>query len=133
MSPEERFLASIEEAVKLYRKHVERGDPVRIVSHSDADGIAAGGILSLTAFRSGVPFKTTCEVRLDDEILKGISEEGFPLVIFSDIGSSYLDMVGRHLSSSDVIILDHHPPIEVEEGGVVHINPVLHGLDGSRE
>ena len=132
MSPEERFLASIEEAVKLYRKHVERGDPVRIVSHSDADGIAAGGILSLTAFRSGVPFKTTCEVRLDDEILKGISEEGFPLVIFSDIGSSYLDMVGRHLSSSDVIILDHHPPIEVEEGGVVHINPVLHGLDGSR-
>lgn len=132
MELEKGFLESIEEAVELYERHVGEGDPVRIVSHSDADGIAAGGILSLTAYRSGIPFKTTCEVRLDEEILEDISRERFPLIIFSDIGSSYLDIIERHLSGSEVIILDHHPPIEAEGGGMVHVNPVLHGLDGSR-
>lgn len=132
MGLERQFLDSIEVAAELYEQHVERGDPVMIVSHSDADGIAAGGILSLTSLRSGIPFKTTCGVRLDEEILKGISEEKALLIIFSDIGSSYLDIIAKHLSGSDVIILDHHPPIEAEEDRIVHINPVSHGLDGSR-
>ncbi len=114
------------------RRHVEDGDPVRIVTHSDADGVAAGGVLSKVASRLGARFRTTCEKRVDDAMVSSVAAEKPPLVIFSDIGSGYLDVIQKHLEGSDVIVLDHHLSIEAEGEGVFHVNPLLHGLDGAR-
>ncbi|KYH39366.1 MAG: recombinase RecJ [Candidatus Bathyarchaeota archaeon B23] len=129
----ESFLSSFKSAVELLRRHGERGDQIRIVTHSDADGIAAGGALTLTAMRLGVPFKASCEKRFHEGLMEELASEEPPLVIFSDIGSGYLDMVEGRLPKSDVVVLDHHKPIKAEAEGVVHINPLLHDLDGSRE
>ena len=132
MSSEEAFFSSFEPAIDLFARHVEDGNLVRIVTHSDADGIAAGGILSRTAGRLGVGFKTTCEKRMDEKMLEAIAVERPPLVVFSDLGSGYLDIIKEHLSGSDVIVLDHHHPIEAEAPDIVHVNPLIHGLDGAR-
>ena len=132
MSSEEAFLSSFEPAIDLLTRHVEDGNLVRIVTHSDADGIAAGGILSRTAGRLGVGFKTTCEQRMDEKMLEAITVERPPLVVFSDLGSGYLDIIKEHLSGSDVIVLDHHHLIEAEAPDIVHVNPLIHGLDGAR-
>jgi len=132
MKSEEAFLSSYQPAVEMLMRHAEKGDALRIVTHSDADGIAAGGILSLTARRLGVGFKTTCEKRLDGETVESVAADRPPLVIFSDIGSGYLDMIKEHLSELDVIVLDHHLPVEVESSSIVHVNPLIHGLDGAR-
>ena len=132
MSSEEAFFSSFEPAINLLTRHVEDGNLVRIVTHSDADGIAAGGILSRTAGRLGVGFKTTCEQRMDEKMLEAIAVERPPLVVFSDLGSGYLDIIKEHLSGSDVIVLDHHIPVEAEAPDIVHVNPLIHGLDGAR-
>jgi len=132
MTSEEAFLSSLEPAVEMLRRHVEAGDTIRIVTHSDADGIAAGGILSETVRRLGVGFRTTCEKRVDEKMVEAVAAERPPLVIFSDLGSGYLDMFKEHLSGSDVIVLDHHLPVEAEALNIVHVNPLLHGLDGAR-
>jgi len=132
MSSEEAFLSSLDPAIEALMRHVEDGSIVRIVTHSDADGIAAGGILSRAMGRLGVGFKTTCEKRVDEGVMAAVAAERPPLVLFSDIGSGYLDMIAEHLSGSDVIVLDHHLPVEAEAPDIVHVNPLLHGLDGAR-
>jgi RecJ-like exonuclease len=116
----------------MFRRYVEEGVSIRIVTHNDADGVAAGGILSQAVNRLGAPFKATCEKRVDEKIVKAIAEELPPLVIFSDMGGAYLDMFEEHLSESDVIVLDHHLPVESENPRLIHVNPLLHDLDGAR-
>jgi len=132
MTSEEAFLSSFIPAVEMLRRHAEKGDTVRIVTHSDADGIAAGGILSWTVVGMGVCFKTTCEKRVDEGMVSAVAAEKPPIVIFSDLGSGYLDIIKEHLSGSDVIVLDHHLPVEAEAPNIVHVNPLLHDLDGAR-
>jgi len=132
MTSEEEFFSSIQPAVDMLMRHAEEGKALRILTHSDADGIAAGAILSLTARRLGLSFKTTCEKRLDEDTVKAVAADSPPIVLLSDIGSGYLDMIKEHLSGSDVIVLDHHLPVEAEAPNLVHVNPLIHGLDGAR-
>jgi RecJ-like exonuclease len=132
MTSEEAFLSSFQPAIDMLLKHVEVQDNLRILTHNDADGIAAGGILSLMARRLNVSFKTSCEKRLDEELVSAVASQKPPLIIFSDLGSGYLDTIEEFLVGSDVIVLDHHIPIEIEDLKAIHINPIIHGLDGSR-
>jgi len=132
MTSEEGFIASFRPAIEALNEHAERGDALRIVTHSDADGIAAGGILSRMARRKGVHFRATCEKRVDGDIVKAIASESPPLVVFSDIGSGYLDIIEEHLGRTDVVVLDHHHAVEAEAPDVIHINPLLNGIDGAR-
>ena len=58
----------------MLRRHVDEGNTIRIVTHNDADGVAAGGILSQTVRRLGTPFKTTCEKRVDEKMVRAVTE-----------------------------------------------------------
>jgi RecJ-like exonuclease len=118
--------------VETLNYHVIRGDPIRIVTHNDADGVAAGGILSQLARRLSARFKTTCEKRVDENMVRSVAAEKPPLVLFSDLGGAYLDMFEEHLKESQIIVLDHHLPVEIEAPNIIHINPLLHGLDGAQ-
>ncbi len=112
--------------------HIQRGNLIRIVTHNDADGVAAGGILSQLARRLDARFKTTCEKRVDENMVRSVAAEKPPLVLFSDLGGAYLDMFEEHLKESQIIVLDHHLPVEIEAPNIIHINPLLHGLDGAQ-
>ena len=65
-------------------------------------------------------------------MVTALAQEKAPLIIFSDIGSGYLDLFAEHLPHSDIIVLDHHLPVEAESPRTTHVNPLLHGLDGAR-
>ncbi len=132
MTSEEEFFSSFQPAVDMLTRHAEEENTVRIVTHSDADGIAAGAILSLMARRLGLSFNTTCEKRLDEDTVKVIAADAPPIVVFSDIDSGYLDMIKEHLSGSDAIVLDHHLPVKAEASNLVHVNPLNYDLDGAR-
>ncbi len=131
MNSEEEFISTFKPALEVLNDHIESGNIVRIITHSDADGIAAGGILCRMVSRLGAGFKTTCEKKVDVKVLQEVAAEKPSIVIFSDLGSGYLDIIGKHLDS-DVIILDHHHPIEADAPEITHINPILQGIDGAR-
>ncbi len=132
MSGEDAFFSSFKPAVELLHRHVETGSRIRIVTHNDADGLASGGILSVVAHRMGAAFRTSSEKKLDEKLVKSLAEESPGLILFSDFGSGYIDLIAENLSR-DIIILDHHLPAEHEADNIVHVNPMLHGIDGARD
>lgn len=114
----------LQKAADVLRNH--RREEVSIVSHMDADGIAAASILSKALDREDVSHTVTC-IKLDQ--LPDIAPAG--LAILSDLGSGQLN----HLShiKSPIIILDHHPPLDYHLPNAIHVNPTLHNYDGSSE
>jgi single-stranded-DNA-specific exonuclease len=127
------FLLSFKPAVEFLKSHADQGDNIRILTHNDADGIASGSIISYVANRLGILFKITVEKRLDGQILTSVAEEKPKLVVLTDFGSGYLDLLGNILPECDIIILDHHMPFGIQSRRVVQVNPMLQGIDGSRD
>ncbi|MBN2335640.1 DHH family phosphoesterase [Candidatus Bathyarchaeota archaeon] len=131
MSQEDAFISSFKPAAQLFLRHVERGSRIRIVTHNDADGLSSGGILSVVAHRKAAAFRTSSEKKLDERLVESLADEKPDLIVFSDFGSGYTDMIAESLSQ-DIIILDHHLPTENDAANIVHVNPILHGIDGAR-
>ena len=77
-------------------------------------------------------FKTTTWKRVEEKYVVDLAQEKPGLVLFSDLGSSYLDILGKHLPDSDLIVLDHHLVVESTADNIVHCNPLLNDIDGSR-
>ncbi|MCW4050018.1 MAG: DHH family phosphoesterase [Candidatus Bathyarchaeota archaeon] len=132
MSRVDNFLNSFKPAVELFIKHVEDGGKIRIVTHNDSDGLSSGGILCVAAARKGAKFRASSEKKLDDKLIHSLAEEKPDLTIFSDLGSGYLDLISKHIKG-DVIVMDHHLPQDYEAENIIHLNPMLHGIDGARD
>ncbi len=133
MEPPKEFLDSFKPAADLFKTHAEQGSIIRILTHNDADGVASGGIISRASMRVGAQFKTTVEKRLDAQILGEVAAEKPSIVVLTDFGSGYLELVGKALPDVDTIILDHHMPMGDPSPRVVQVNPLQHGIDGSRD
>ncbi len=130
--PEQDFFKSLQPAVSIIEKHIQKGSFIRLVTHNDADGLSSGGLLAILALRMKARFKISSEKKLDDKLLARLNEEHSDLVIFSDFGSGYLDIISDNLKQ-DIIILDHHLPMDHEAENIIHINPMLHDIDGARD
>jgi single-stranded-DNA-specific exonuclease len=121
------------EAANLIQEHVERDDVIYLSSHIDADGISSAGIMGTALLRAGGKFRLRLERWMDEKVADRIARENPPLIIFTDMGSGYLNLLGKKLSNHDVIILDHHQPTAELPSGFVQVNPHLHQIDGTRD
>lgn len=124
---------SASEAADLILEHISRGDVIHVSTHVDADGISAGGIMGKALLRAGAKFRLRPERWMDEKVADRIAEEKAALTIFTDMGSGYLDLLGERLKKQDVIILDHHQPVAEVPSNFVHVNPHVHGIDGTRD
>lgn len=122
-------------ASKVILESLDEGKKILVISHMDADGISAAGILGKALFRMRASFCIRIERWLDEEVInKAYSQnERDTLVIFTDMGSGYLDVLCAKAESRETIILDHHQPIGKPEESFIHVNPHLLGIDGARE
>lgn len=108
-------------------KTILKNDYARVISHHDADGVTAAGIMCNALYRAEIEFKASLISRLDEEFAESIDD---PLVIMCDMGSSQPDVLAK--IDSEVVILDHHAPVGELFGNIL-VNPHLVGLDGSFE
>jgi RecJ-like exonuclease len=122
-------------ASKIILESLDKGKKILIISHMDADGISAAGILGKTLLRAEANFCVRIERWLDEEVInEAYSQSGKDtLVIFTDMGSGYLDVLGAKAEGKETIILDHHQPIGKPGEPFIHVNPHLFGIDGARE
>ncbi len=126
-----KFFETIKKAAKVIRENVKEGGFTQIISHLDADGLASAGILGKMLSRLDAEFRIEVVKQIDRSLVDELDSEAH-LIIFSDLGSGYLDLLKEKLSNN-VIILDHHQPLELPVRNFIHVNPHLQGFDGSKE
>ena len=116
----------------MLKEHIENNEIIRIISHNDADGLSAAAVIANALKEEEVQFHTTIVPRLKEDIINQLRHEQYDLFIFSDMGSSFIKELNTF--KSDVIVADHHQVDGTEsESNLVHINPHIFGIDGSKD
>ncbi|MCX9081455.1 MAG: DHH family phosphoesterase [Candidatus Methanoperedens sp.] len=103
-------------------------DIVRLISHNDADGLSAAGIMCNALHRKNILFHTTIVSQFDQSTLDLIAKTSNGPVILCDMGSGQVELTSK---LKEAIIIDHHKPTGKLEH--VHFNPHLAGIDGATE
>ncbi|MGD0029536.1 MAG: DHH family phosphoesterase [Candidatus Bathyarchaeia archaeon] len=126
------FLDSAKQAAKAIVETAEAEGSIHVFSHLDADGIAAAGIIGKALLRLDAKFRIRITQWIEEKIFEVLSDKP-QLIVFSDLGSGYADLLGEKLKDFKMVILDHHQVVGECSDNVVHVNPHLHGIDGARD
>ncbi|HEV2118783.1 MAG TPA: DHH family phosphoesterase [Candidatus Bathyarchaeia archaeon] len=122
-----------EEIASIIKDAASKESTILTVTHFDADGLTAGAI----AFEAVRRLNTVVHLRivenLSDKSLEGISSIDSDFIIFTDIGSGYLDTVSRILKNREIVIADHHQMLGEPPANLHHFNTHLLGFNGSEE
>jgi single-stranded-DNA-specific exonuclease len=113
-------------------KEKAKEDSVLIATHFDADGLSAGSIILSALNRLSAITTLRVIDRIDERILEDLEQVESGLVIFSDIGSGYLDIIRKILRTREIVIADHHQPLG-DPTGIHHFNTHVMGFNGSEE
>ncbi|MGQ9506243.1 MAG: DHHA1 domain-containing protein [Candidatus Bathycorpusculaceae bacterium] len=128
------FLKSAEEAAQAILETVKEDGFIQVFSHLDADGVAAAGIIGKALFKLDAKFRIRITQWVDEKIFADILSEKPQMIILSDFGSGYIDLLNDKLSDFKVVVLDHHQIVgEVGKLNIVHVNPHSYGIDGARD
>jgi RecJ-like exonuclease len=126
------FLDSTKQAAEAIVETAEAEGLVHVFSHLDADGVAAAGIIGKALLRLDARFRIRITQWIEEKIFEVLSDKP-QLIVFSDLGSGYADLLGEKLKDFKMVILDHHQVVGKCSDNVVHVNPHLHGIDGARD
>ncbi|MEK6982183.1 MAG: DHH family phosphoesterase [Candidatus Micrarchaeota archaeon] len=102
-----------------------------VVHHYDADGVASGAIAVSFFKKHNLNFQRLCIKKLDDVAIDKIKSIGAKNIIFLDLGSGNI-RVNELSEKSNVIIIDHHQPLD-DIKVAFHVNPLLFDIDGGTE
>jgi single-stranded-DNA-specific exonuclease len=126
------FLDSAKQAAKAIVETVEDDGLIHVFSHLDADGVAAGGIIGKALLRLDARFRIRITQWIEEKIFEVLSDRP-QLIVFSDLGSGYTDLLREKLADFKIVILDHHQVVGKDSTNFVHVNPHLNGIDGARD
>ncbi|HUX99539.1 MAG TPA: DHH family phosphoesterase [Candidatus Deferrimicrobium sp.] len=131
----DEFYTVLETAAKRLKIRIDAGELIRVSSHIDADGLSAAGIVCSALQRLKARFHLRILRQLDPEFIEALAEEKHNCYIFSDFGSGQIDLLAKFFPKEDLIVLDHHEPLNKSENpsNIIEINPHLHGYNGSNE
>ena len=103
-------------------------------SHLDADGVAAAGVIGKMLYRLDARFRIRVMQWVDEKIVGEVIADKPQLVILTDFGSGYLDLLNEKIPNVKVVILDHHQTTsKVTNPNFVQVNPHLFGIDGATD
>ena len=129
------LMRGMERAVKRICAALEKGEKIVVHGDYDADGITAAALLVEALRQLGartvdyyLPSRFREGYGLHREALERIAGEGADLVITVDCGINAADEVNfaRGLGL-ELIITDHHQPLELPEGAAAVLNPLQQG------
>ena len=126
------FQAKIKETVDFVR---DSKGAFLCISHIDADGLSAAGIIGKALHREGINYHVRSVRQLELPIISEISMmKGFDNIIFSDLGGGQMEGINKYLSNKNIVILDHHPTlIAPATENIINISPFDFGFDGSNQ
>mgnify|MGYP003565644487 CR=1 FL=1 len=104
----ENFIKLTKQAAEKIQKSVQGDEFIHVFSHLDADGISAAGIIGKMLSRLNAKFRLRVTQWVDEKIIDEIVEDRPQLVIFTDFGSNYLELLNEKVPNSKVLVFDHH-------------------------
>ncbi len=110
---------------------IQRQKEILVVSHVDADGLTAAGIICSALKRQNIDYEPLFFRQLDKVALEVVADKGAGLVIFTDLGSGMIQEICD--LGLPAIIADHHKPAPSDARPLAHINPHLIGADGATQ
>ncbi|MCZ7383696.1 MAG: DHH family phosphoesterase [Candidatus Methanoperedens sp.] len=128
MNDGKESFVELEELSKRAADAILENKAVRLVSHNDADGVSAAGIMCNALYRSGIIFQATIVSQFDQPTIELIEKTSDGAVILCDMGSGQVELTSK---IKKAIVIDHHKPTGKLDH--VHFNPHLAGIDGSSE
>jgi RecJ-like exonuclease len=128
------FLSAADKAAKMILETVEQDGFIDCFSHLDADGVAAAGVISKALYRLDARYRVRVMQWVDDKIINDILADKPQLVVLTDFGSGYLQLLNEKVPGIKVAILDHHQiTAKVDNPNFAQVNPHEHGIDGATE
>lgn len=131
---EGKDFAGLVDAAKETARFLLGVDRIEIVAHIDADGITSASIASMALDRRGIDHEVHFLKKLDPVAVGKINECASDAIWLVDLGSGSYNI----LDHGGLCISDHHVPNINGQTSLMsyfgrHVNPHLHGKDGSVE
>lgn len=129
------FIAQASMSAKVITEVIQKDGFVSVFSHLDADGIAAAGVIGKTLSRLGARFRIRVMQWVDDKIITEVLSDKPQLVIMTDFGSGYIDLLNEKIPQNvKIVILDHHQiNSKTPNPNITQLNPHDFGIDGATE
>ena len=127
-------LNNIKKQIEAAKHKIIEFKKILVVGHLDADGISSAAIAVKTFQSLGAKVEFLIIKQLDSTKIKAIEKYKCDLIVFVDLGSGQLDILGDFLQNNKIIVLDHHRPVDIiHKNLILHLNAHLFGFDGSVE
>ena len=127
----EAFLQRADAISSIIKDHLQSSSSFMVISHHDADGLSSAGIMGSALARANAKFNLRIVEELREDIVAEISAGKPDIVIFTDIGSGYLELLSTNLEAKAALILDHHPPNPGKFEKISQLNPHEFKIDGA--
>ncbi|MEM1563122.1 MAG: DHH family phosphoesterase [Candidatus Bathyarchaeia archaeon] len=128
-----KFFGSISDAAKTILEVVKEDGFIHVFSHLDADGVAAAGIIGKALYRLDARFRIRITQWVDEKLVAEILQDKPQMVIFTDLGSDYANLLRQKTRDIRVVVLDHHQLGGDLSNDFPCVNPHLFGIDGARD
>ena len=130
-----RFQRAADEVASFLKPRLSGDTSVKVISHTDADGIVAAAILARCLHAYDVPFNLRFMRPLKSSEIAELEKEDHDFFIFLDQGSGQIEAIHKFILNKprDVVIIDHHPAEFPEHPNLVYLNPHACGLNGTKD
>ncbi len=131
----DRLTDALKHFCEKLRTSVEGGNEVGIITHLDADGIAAGSIMAMALRRMGARYSVRAVSNMNPSLVENMKADGRDFYVITDLGGGWASNLRKALKNNWVII-DHHEITEEEiltDDNCQILNPWKFGIDGGRE
>jgi single-stranded-DNA-specific exonuclease len=125
------FLAGAKELASAIKENIGADSFFTVISHHDADGLSSAGIIGSALSRAKARFTIRIVEELREDVLSEISKTRPDVVLFTDIGSGYMDLLSTHLEAKISLVLDHHPRNAQVPKNISELNPHQFSIDGA--
>lgn len=130
-----KFQKAADEVASFFKSRLDKNIRIKINTHTDPDGIAAGNIIARCFKHYDVPFHISFKEPPEPEDLRELGKQDYDLFVFLDQGAGQFPSIEEHILETDheVLILDHHPGEVRKQAGLAYLNPHTFDLNGAKD